>query len=312
MSNAGESSPSAAPEPADPSAPATSANRRTALFIVIFAASVFSVLTGYRYMVGTKANDWYLFQVARHTTFALGFFGESSTLEDLDSIQRIQPQQVRAALAAWDRGELEPADGEAAQLSDAPLTRWEAYEYRLQKTRRERPTAAIGPRVMFVLKSSDKSKLANLQEQIARGVSRGDDGNPAKKYDLDQLRENADALRTKIAAQPTGSPEEDTYSFPFMVVSECGAIEVMAIFFSAIIAFPTTWRKRGIGLLFGLPLMYGLNIFRLTALGYLGALTHGGELFDFAHEYVWQAVYIVFVVGVWMVWIEVVVRGRNT
>jgi len=99
--------------------------------------------------------------------------------------------------------------------------------------------------------------------------------------------------------------------FSFIIIPECGAIEIMAIFLAAVIAFPTTIRNRFWGAVVGVPLMYMVNIFRLTCLGVIGALDRSGKWFNFAHEYVWQVVYIVFVVVVWLLWVEFVVRRRQ-
>jgi len=93
-------------------------------------------------------------------------------------------------------------------------------------------------------------------------------------------------------------------SFTFIVVPSCGAIEVMAIFCAAVMAFPATWRHRAWGVALGLPLMYLVNIARLACLACLGALDKSGEWFNFVHEYVWQACYVIFVVIVWMAWAE--------
>ncbi|HEX72867.1 MAG TPA: hypothetical protein ENN65_06095, partial [Candidatus Hydrogenedentes bacterium] len=102
-------------------------------------------------------------------------------------------------------------------------------------------------------------------------------------------------------------PERGKF-FDFYVVSECGAIEVMAIFLAAILAFPTRWWKRLVGLVLGLPIMYAVNIFRLSCLAVIGALTAGGSIFHFSHHYVWQAIYIIFVVVVWLAWLEFLVN----
>ena len=101
-------------------------------------------------------------------------------------------------------------------------------------------------------------------------------------------------------------------AFHFIVVPECGAIEVMSIFFAAVIAFPTLWRKRLLGVLIGVPIMYCVNIFRLTCLAVIGAYDNGGQWFKLSHEYIWQAIYILFVVVVWLLWIEVIVKGRRS
>ena len=116
------------------------------------------------------------------------------------------------------------------------------------------------------------------------------------------------------AARWESLPQEErreTKMFMFMIIPECGAMEIFAIFLAAVIAFPTTWRKRIIGILGGLPLMYAVNIFRLACLGFIGAYSGGGHWFDFFHHFVWQGVYIIFVVAVWLGWIELVVRKRH-
>lgn len=102
-------------------------------------------------------------------------------------------------------------------------------------------------------------------------------------------------------------------SFNFIVVPDCGAIPTMAIFFSAVLAFPTRWRKRLIGIGVGIPMLYAVNISRLSMLAVLGALdpTRDRKWFTFVHEYVWQGVFLLFVVAVWMLWVEFVVRRRS-
>ncbi len=98
--------------------------------------------------------------------------------------------------------------------------------------------------------------------------------------------------------------------FRFNVVPDCGALPSMSIFLAAMIAFPTDLWRRLLGLAIGLPLLYGVNIARLTCLALIGAYSGNGQIFDFAHEYVWQAVYIVFVVIIWLMWVEFIVRPK--
>lgn len=98
--------------------------------------------------------------------------------------------------------------------------------------------------------------------------------------------------------------------FIFRVVPDCGAIPSLSIYIAAVLAFPVAFRKRILGVLLGVPILYGVNIMRLTCLAFIGAWTNGGEVFKFSHEVVWQGVFIIFVVGVWLAWVEFVVR-RN-
>jgi exosortase/archaeosortase family protein len=88
----------------------------------------------------------------------------------------------------------------------------------------------------------------------------------------------------------------------------------MSIFLAAVLAFPTGLVPRAIGAVGGLAALYVINILRLATLGIIGAMdaSPGQKWFNFIHEYVWQGIFIVFVVAVWMLWIEFVVKGRRT
>jgi exosortase/archaeosortase family protein len=87
----------------------------------------------------------------------------------------------------------------------------------------------------------------------------------------------------------------------------------MSIFLAAVLAFPTAWPRRLVGAVGGLAVLYGINVLRLATLGYIGAIddSPGQRWFNFIHEYVWQGIFIVFVVAVWMIWIEFVVKARR-
>jgi exosortase/archaeosortase family protein len=99
--------------------------------------------------------------------------------------------------------------------------------------------------------------------------------------------------------------------FKYRIIASCGAIEAMAIFLAAVLAFPTRWRARLAGIAMGLPLLYAVNIFRLSCLAVIGAhTTH--DTFQFYHQVVWQGIYLLFVVFLWLVWMEVLVRPTQS
>lgn len=292
-------------------------NRRTAVFVMTFAITVFSLLTGYRFLVGTEINAWYLYHVAHNTTLVLSLIGESASLEGLSEVLTVPPAQARAERAAWDRGEKSPTPDDLAHADNAPLSTWEQYMYRFEKRRVLTGFSKLGPYVSFVLKRTTTVELQEARARMdafardTRGQARTEEiatQEAALKNEVDRLGKRIQEERAAL-----GDKRPVPYFFSYFVISECGAIEVMAIFFSAVFAFPTTWRKRLIGLVAGLPLMYLLNIGRLACLAVVGSLdsSKGRQVFDFAHEYVWQAVYIVFVVVVWMIWIELVVRRKR-
>lgn len=99
-------------------------------------------------------------------------------------------------------------------------------------------------------------------------------------------------------------------SFTFRVVPNCGAIPLMIIYLAAVLLFPLPWWKRLAGAVGGVMLLYLINVTRLVMLAYIGAIdeTPGDRWFTFAHEYVWQAVYLVIVVLVWLGWYTLATR----
>ena len=285
--------------------------RRIVGFVGVFATTMLVLLTAYRYAIPTPANDWYLFHVARDTSWVLGKIGCSSALERRSL--HVAPGRVRATLAAWRAGRDVATAGEVAAASNEPLSAWEKWAYRSRENRRREKPSVSGPNVSFVFKRGLSSEIEDLQVQqddIADNpkLDSAEKGRQkaTAQAKMDQLRKEQQAIRS--GERPAA--EDKTRSFSFIVISECGAIEVMAIFLAAVLAFPALWWKRIMGLAVGLPLMYGVNVFRLSVLGVIGALDQDGKWFKFAHEYVWQAVYIVFVVAVWLAWVEYVVR-RN-
>jgi len=100
------------------------------------------------------------------------------------------------------------------------------------------------------------------------------------------------------------------HTFAVRIIPECSGVEAMAIFCGAVIAFPATVRKKLLGIGFGVPALYIVNVLRLACLAFIGAFMSGG-VFKFVHVYVWQTVFIIFVLILWLIWIEIVVKQRE-
>ncbi len=280
---------------------------RTFKFISVFVVCVLALLTGYRYAINTRANDWYLYQVAHNTCWVLAKIGDSCELES--QRDKLDPADVRAKLAAWKQGLDKPSPEGLAAQSGAPLTSWERWSYRAQQQRRSKIKGPAGPRVSFVLKANVVSRINALESALEK-LEQDQAVRPSEEQRrrIESMKSELDTLR---ASPHLGAKEDRGYFFPFILVSECGAIEVMAIFFAAVMAFPARWWKRIVGLLLGIPIMYSVNIFRVTCLAIIGALDPERQWFDFSHHYVWQAVYIIFVVAVWLAWIEFLVNRET-
>jgi len=82
----------------------------------------------------------------------------------------------------------------------------------------------------------------------------------------------------------------------------CNGIEACIVLFAAVIAFPSTWRHKLIGLVAGFVAVQALNVVRVISLFYLGQWNT--QVFNFAHEYLWQALIMLDVLVVWLLWVR--------
>jgi exosortase/archaeosortase family protein len=97
--------------------------------------------------------------------------------------------------------------------------------------------------------------------------------------------------------------------FSMSIAPVCTAVSTMIIYFACIVAYPASLGKKLVGLLIGFPGLALVNFGRLLLLGYLGYTnTH---LFEIVHQYVFQVVFIVFVIVLWLIWIDKIVQDAN-
>ena len=86
----------------------------------------------------------------------------------------------------------------------------------------------------------------------------------------------------------------------FRIIGECTAYYPLSIFIAAVLAFPSPWKRRILGVLLGVPVMLLINQVRLVSLCYIYRPYR--ELFDTIHIVVWQSLIIFFTVVLWIVW----------
>jgi exosortase H (IPTLxxWG-CTERM-specific) len=67
-------------------------------------------------------------------------------------------------------------------------------------------------------------------------------------------------------------------------------------------AFPSGWKHKLIGLGAGFVAIQVLNVLRVISLFYLGQWNM--DIFNFAHTYLWQALIMLDVLAVWLIWIR--------
>jgi exosortase/archaeosortase family protein len=97
--------------------------------------------------------------------------------------------------------------------------------------------------------------------------------------------------------------------FSMSIAPVCTAVSTMIIYFACIVAYPASVVKKLLGLLIGFPGLALVNFGRLLLLGYLGYTSP--RLFELVHQYVFQVVFIVFVIVLWLTWIDKIVQDAN-
>jgi len=317
--------------------------RKTIQFVTVFVVSVLALLTAHSMLVHTRCNDFYLYQVARSTAWLLDLVGESGRVVGNPRSYPGKEAYVRATMEAWAKGGDEPDPVQFQHVDAPPLTPWESWRYWAMSRRRELQQLLqtweergrdwltdpvnqaevkdlrgriqrlqgrdLGPTVTFILKSGPASKIAELRREMLALKQKQDlteEEQETRTAEIQNRLQELEQKREKLAK--TNPKAINDMAFTFVVVPDCGAIPTMVIFIAAVLAFPARWWKKLVGIGAGLPVLYGVNTLRLTVLAVIGAWDHGGAIFKFAHEYVWQGIYIIFVVVTWLAWVELLVR----
>ena len=83
---------------------------------------------------------------------------------------------------------------------------------------------------------------------------------------------------------------------------ECTGIFVCVLFASFVLAYPASWSSRLIGMSVGIPLFFTVNVFRLAMLARIVEVYPSA--FFYLHEYVWQGIFMLFVLVGSIAWAE--------
>ncbi len=97
--------------------------------------------------------------------------------------------------------------------------------------------------------------------------------------------------------------------FALSIEPGCNGVEAAIILIAAMLAFPAPWKHRGIGIFAGLFAVQALNVVRVISLFYLGQWSI--KVFEWAHFYLWQALIMLDVLIVWMIWIRTLPRSSS-
>jgi exosortase H (IPTLxxWG-CTERM-specific) len=94
--------------------------------------------------------------------------------------------------------------------------------------------------------------------------------------------------------------------FAVSIEAGCNGVEATIVLLAAILAFPASWKHKLLGLAIGVVAVQGLNIVRVISLFYLGQWNF--DVFEWAHLYVWQALIMLDVMIVWLLWVRTLPR----
>ena len=97
--------------------------------------------------------------------------------------------------------------------------------------------------------------------------------------------------------------------FAVSIEAGCNGVEASIVLVAAMLAFPAPWKRKLIGLAAGIVAVQGLNVIRVISLFYLGQWNI--DAFEFAHQYVWQALIMLDVLVVWLLWVRTLPRAPS-
>ena len=97
--------------------------------------------------------------------------------------------------------------------------------------------------------------------------------------------------------------------FAVSIEAGCNGVEATLVLFAAMLAFPAPWRHKLLGLAVGTLAVQLLNIVRVISLFYIGQWNF--DVFEWAHLYVWQALIMLDVLVVWLIWVRRVPRDGD-
>jgi len=90
--------------------------------------------------------------------------------------------------------------------------------------------------------------------------------------------------------------------FSVSIEEGCDAIAPAILYAISVAIFPIATKTKWKGLLYGLLAIAVLNVIRIISLFMTGI--YAPSLFEFMHVDFWQAIFIVFTVGIWIYWMR--------
>ena len=96
--------------------------------------------------------------------------------------------------------------------------------------------------------------------------------------------------------------------FAVSIEAGCNGVEAAIILIAGMMAFPSRWKHKLVGIGIGIAAVQVVNLLRIISLYYLGKWNM--TVFEFAHLYLWQALIMLDVLVVWMLWIRWIAKQQ--
>jgi exosortase H (IPTLxxWG-CTERM-specific) len=96
--------------------------------------------------------------------------------------------------------------------------------------------------------------------------------------------------------------------FAVSIEAGCNGVEAGIVLIAAMLAFPSTWTEKLVGMTVGMLTVQALNLLRIITLFYLGQWHQ--TWFEWAHLYLWQALIMLDVLAVFLLWLRWLSRRR--
>lgn len=107
-----------------------------------------------------------------------------------------------------------------------------------------------------------------------------------------------------------GEVLRDTDSgFAVAIQAGCNGVEAVLVFAAAVLAYPCRWREKIQGIAMGVATIQGFNLLRIISLFYLGQWN--ASAFQWFHLYGWQALIMLDVLLVFLLWLHFLVKNNN-
>ena len=98
--------------------------------------------------------------------------------------------------------------------------------------------------------------------------------------------------------------------FAVAIEAGCNGVEASIVLVAAMLAMPAPWKLKRIGIASGFTAIQVMNLLRIITLFYLGQWNK--TAFDWAHLYIWQALIMLDVLIVFLIWLRFIpAKGKS-